>query len=125
MFLTIADQLNEYDGEFDNEEEMLLVDRGGVAAQDAMIREQRKLNKKNFQKREPNMSVEVDSQGTLKLETTNIETVVVKYYIINAELLFSRQPFLKDNTEGFSYVKPFHTLSHTMCKSDASEEELN
>lgn len=125
MFLTIADQLNEYDGEFDNEEEMLLVDRGGVAAQDAMIREQRKLNKKTFQKREPNMSVEVDSQGTLKLETTNIQTVVVKYYIINAELLFSRQPFLKDNTEGFSYVKPFHTLNHTMCKSDASEEELN
>lgn len=36
------------------------------------------------------MSVEVDSQGTLKLETTNIQTVVVKYYIINAELLFSR-----------------------------------
>ncbi len=28
MFLTIADQLNEYDGEFDNEEEMLSVDAG-------------------------------------------------------------------------------------------------
>jgi hypothetical protein len=41
MFLTIADQLNEFDGEFDNEEEMLEVD-GGVASQDALIREQRK-----------------------------------------------------------------------------------
>jgi hypothetical protein len=26
MFLTIADQLNEFDGEFDNEEEMMNVD---------------------------------------------------------------------------------------------------
>lgn len=31
MFLTIADQLNEYDGEFDNEEEMIEVD-GGAAS---------------------------------------------------------------------------------------------
>ena len=71
------------------------------------------------------MTVEVDAQGTLKLETTNIHNVSVKYYIINAELLFSRQPFLKDNTEGFSYVKPFHTLSQTMQSQDVSEEELN
>ena len=28
MFLVIADQLNEYDGEFDNEEEMITVDAG-------------------------------------------------------------------------------------------------
>ena len=38
MFLTIADQLNEFDGEFDNEEEMLEVD-GGISSQDALIRE--------------------------------------------------------------------------------------
>jgi len=28
MFLTIADQLNEFDGEFDNEDEMIVVDAG-------------------------------------------------------------------------------------------------
>lgn len=28
MFLTIADQLNEFDGEFDNEDEMIEVDAG-------------------------------------------------------------------------------------------------
>ena len=71
MFLTIADQLNEFDGEFDNEEEMIEVD-AGANAQDALIREQRKQNKKVSQKREPNLSVEIDAQGTLKLETTNI-----------------------------------------------------
>lgn len=52
MFLTIADQLNEFDGEFDNEEEMLAVD-AGVSAQDALIREKRAQNKKDAKKREP------------------------------------------------------------------------
>ena len=40
----------------------------------------------------------------------NIKTITVKYYIIDAEILFSRAPFLKENTEEFSYVKPFHIL---------------
>ena len=40
MFLTIADQLNEFDGEFDNEEEMLSVD-AGASQIDVQIREKR------------------------------------------------------------------------------------
>lgn len=71
------------------------------------------------------MQVEVDSAGTLKIESCNVTAVCVKYYIINAELLFSRQPFLKDNTEGFSYVKAYHTLEHQMHNSEVSEEILN
>lgn len=55
----------------------------------------------------------------------NIVTVAVKYYIINAELLFSRQPFLKDNTEGFSFVKAYHALEHEMHAADVAEEVLN
>lgn len=54
------------------------------------------------------MNVEIDAQGCLKIESVNVEAIQVNYYSINAELLFSRQPFLKDNTEGFSYVKPIH-----------------
>ena len=67
-------------------------------------------NKKDSKKREPQMNVEIDHKGTLKVESVNVSSLSVKYYIINAELLFSRQPFLKDNTEGFSYVKAYHTL---------------
>jgi len=62
------------------------------------------------------MTAEIDTVGTLHIETVNLASITVKYYIINAELLFSRQPFLKDNTEGFSYVKPFHTLTHQMLQ---------
>jgi len=36
------------------------------------------------------MSVDIDAVGTLKLETANVKQVSVQYYIINAELLFSR-----------------------------------
>ena len=40
MFLTIADQLNEFDGEFDNEEEMQLID-AGITDIDAQLRDKR------------------------------------------------------------------------------------
>jgi len=124
MFLMIADQLNEFDGEFDNEEEMLCVDAGATAV-DAQIRDKRAQNKKDAKKREPQLNVEVDAKGTLKIESVNVVNVSCKYYIINAELLFSRQPFLKDNTEGFSYVKAYHTLDHAMHPQQATEESLN
>jgi len=86
------------------------------------LREQRKVNKKNSQKKEPNMSVSIDKNGTLKIDSVNLQTFSVQYYIINAELLFSRQPFLKDNTEGFSYVKPYHTLIHQALPKTADEQ---
>lgn len=35
-----------------------------------------------------------------------MRTIAIKYYMIDAEILFSRAPFLKDNAEEFSYVKP-------------------
>lgn len=124
MFLTIADQLNEYDGEFDNEEEMMGVD-AGPDSHEAQIRDKRAQNKKEAKKRGPQLNVEVDARGTLKIESVNVTKVAVKYYIINAELLFSRQPFLKDNTEGFSYVKAYHSLEHSMHPQDVAEELLN
>lgn len=43
MFLAIQDQLNEFDGEFDNEEEMLNINS---TDEDLKLREQRKQNKK-------------------------------------------------------------------------------
>lgn len=113
MFLSIQDQLNEFDGEFDDDEEMAALDEGhDPALQEAKIKEQRKANLKKSVKRAANLSsIEIDADGTVKIESVNIREVLVKYYIINAELLFSRQPFLKDNTEGFSYVKPFEIVA--------------
>ena len=122
MFLAIEDQLNEIDGEFDDEDVEAGIEEEESKDFDTKIVEKRKDNKKKSQKREPNLnSVEVDAAGTLKLETVNIREVVVKYYNINAELMFTRAPFIKDNTEAFTYVMPFHTERKQMVSADADE----
>jgi len=45
---------------------------------------------------------------------------LVKYYLIDAEILFSRSPFVKDQAEKFSYVKPYHVLE----QSSNNQEEV-
>ena len=93
---------------------------------DVKIAEMRKENKKKSVKREPNLnSVEVDANGSIKLETVNVREVVVKYYNINAELMFTRAPFIKDNTEAFTYVMPFHTEKKQMVPEEANDSQLN
>ena len=59
-------------------------------------------------KKEPYLSFELGKNGNAEIECLNIKKIIVKYYIIDVETLFSRTPFLKDNTEEFSYVKPCH-----------------
>ena len=57
----------------------------------------------------------------LKIEAANIQGVVsVKFYIIDAEILFSRTPFLKTNTEEFSYVKPCFKIDKELAKLEDS-----
>jgi hypothetical protein len=51
--------------------------------------------------------VTVSSQGDLIIEQSNILELTIKYYKIDAEVLFSRQPFIQDQAQQFSYVKPF------------------
>jgi hypothetical protein len=72
----------------------------------------RAVNKKSSKRRDPNItSIELDKvTGALTVESVNIKKVSIKYYKINAEILFSRAPFLKDNAESFSYVKPYETV---------------
>lgn len=69
----------------------------------------KELNKKLL----PNIhKAEVDDQsGAITIESSNIEQFVIKYYLIDAEILFSRSPFVQNEAETFSYVKPFTELS--------------
>jgi len=51
--------------------------------------------------------IKADSKsGAVKVELSNIKKIVVKYYPIDAEILFSRSPFVKDEAHQFSFVKP-------------------
>lgn len=128
-FLAIADQLNEIDGEFDDpaaadiDESM---SQGVASSSDASLRlaDRKQENLKRSKKQEPNISLtEINEDGTLRIESVNIPSIAVKYYIIDAEILFSRAPFLKGNAEEFSYVKPFHTLEQVMVEEEDREDE--
>ena len=54
----------------------------------------------------------------------NIKSVTIKYYLIDAELLFSKSPFFTTNAEQFSYVAPFTQLKLDMAPDTASEQQL-
>lgn len=90
----------------------------GASSSDASLRlaERKQDNLKRTKKQEANISMtEIDEEGTLRIESVNIPTITVKYYIIDAEILFSRAPFLKGNAEEFSYVKPFKVVEAEMA----------
>ena len=125
MFLAIEDQLNDFDGEFDAMQGEF--DSESFASQsDASMRERKQQNLKASKNTEPNISSSsIDEKGSLTIETVNIKNVLVKYYMIDAEILFSRAPFLKNNSEEFSYVKPCLQLNLAMRPEDATEEELS
>lgn len=94
---------------------------------DIMMADARVVNKKASKRRDPNItSIELDNtSGAVTIESVNIKQVQIKYYLINAEILFSRAPFLKDNAESFSYVKPFHTVAQQMVPEAADEATMN
>lgn len=126
LFLAILDQINEFDGEFDDAEEMAQIEAAGKASEidtEMKMADARALNKKISKRRDPNItSIELDKvTGALTVESVNIKQVSIKYYRIDAEILFSRAPFLKDNTESFSYVKPYHTVEQVMVAEGADE----
>lgn len=43
---------------------------------------------------------------------------MVKFYFIDVEIMFSRTPFLTENTEEFSYVKPCHIIEKEIYKEE-------
>lgn len=124
MFLAIEDQLNDFDGEFD------MMQQGDYDSEytgsEASMRERKHENMKQSKNKEPELSsTQIDDSGTLTIESCNIRQVHVKYYMIDAEILFSRAPFLKDNAEEFSYVKPCLQSTIEMRPKEASDEELS
>jgi len=66
------------------------------------------MNQKLAKQRSPELGqIEIDEKGVLTLDSVNVRQVKVKYYLIDAEVLFSRSPFLSNETESFSYVMPY------------------
>lgn len=133
MFLAIQDQINEYDGEFDEVDDdldMLNTSFGSssdtVSVSSIKLLQQKKAIQ-NSSKKEPALAqVQIDAvTGALTVETVNTKSVIVKYCIIDAEMLFSRAPFLNNNASEFSYVKPFHQLTHKMLPDEPTQQQMS
>lgn len=94
-FSEIADQLDEFDGkEVANMEDIDLTDI-----------DKKQENEKKLKKLEPSLEFKVEGKE-ITVDYANVESVNVKYYIVNPEILFTREPFEMKDTEMFSYVKP-------------------
>ena len=110
LFTEILDQLEEfkegvdYDEAIDNEDET-----------------KRKANLKKSINLEPTLHCELD-HSYIKVEYNNIKKLLVKYYVMDPEVLFSRTPFLNQNTEDFAYVKPMEKQEVELDKKLKSDQ---
>jgi hypothetical protein len=63
-----------------------------------LTEEQKRLARNKTKKKHPIIhEIRIDEvKRTLKVESDNINELTLKYYLIDAEILFSRSPFVKD-----------------------------
>ena len=94
LFTEILDQLEEFEEGVDYDEDINQLDET-----------KKKANLKKSINLEPILHCELEGKS-VKVEYNNITKITVKYYVIDPEVLFSRAPFLNQNTEDFAYVKP-------------------
>ena len=114
LFNEIIDQLKEFDGIEEHDSDIDLEDI-----------DKKKENLKKSKKLEPTLDFNIEDKKW-NIDYTNIESVTVKYYIVNPEILFTRAPFLIQNTEEFSYVKPvYQTIKSLPKKSTTFSFEIN
>ena len=92
LFLDIDQQLKEYDGA--SIEESLEEEE-----------ERKERTQKKPIKEEPQLDISLVGKE-LVIGYNAMTEVKVKYYIIDLEILFSRTPFLAQNTDDFSFVQP-------------------
>jgi hypothetical protein len=110
LFTEILDQLEEFEEGIDLDEDI-----------DNDDETKHKANLKKSINLEPTLHCELDGK-VIKVEYNNIRRVTVKYYVIDPEVLFSRSPFLNQNTEDFAYVMPMKTQEVDLDKKFNSEK---
>ncbi|CAI2378280.1 unnamed protein product [Moneuplotes crassus] len=104
LFTEILDQLEEFEEGVDYDQEI-----------DNTDETKKKANLKKSINLEPTLHCELEGK-TVKVEYNNIPKILVKYYVIDPEVMFSRTPFLNQSTEDFAYVKPMDTQEVVLDK---------
>ena len=80
--------------------------RGGLIVDD----EDRNQQQDQLAAAEPNFEFEIES-GQIILRYQNVDAADVNFYLMDLELLFSRNPFAEESSEQFSLIQPNHTES--------------
>jgi tetratricopeptide (TPR) repeat protein len=71
----------------------------------------------------PSLSLVLEG-GAPRVHAKNLDTVTVRLYPMDVELLFSRQPFAEASQRAFSYVAPSHEESVAVPESGAASYAL-
>lgn len=94
LFIDIANQLAEYDGDEMIEDQNV---------QDSKLKQ----NIKNASKEE---IINMELEGTkVNITYQNISEIIIYFYKVDLEILFSRNPFLSQAKDEFAFIKPNHT----------------
>lgn len=109
LFIDIDQQLKEYDGEQIEELEIDEEERKELAQKKKIVEEAQ-------------LDIVLDAKEVV-VNYSKISEILVKYYVIDLEVLFSRAPFLATNTEDFSYVQP-NSSATIPLKPDLKEYKL-
>jgi len=64
-----------------------------------------------------------DDTGNITIDSVNIDSFEIKYYLIDAEVLFSNSPYVEEQVESFSYVVPF-TQINLNTKKDSNISQV-
>lgn len=86
---------------------------GGDSQQNAanesqkILSNQRELQQSEIAKKLPALNLQWQ-EGNLTLSYRNQEEIQVNYYLMDIELLFSRNPFVQQDTQRFSLIEPNH-----------------
>ena len=108
MFKEIEDQLNEYDGN---------VDYGQLISD-----EEKNINKQKAQD-EIFLSLEIKNLD-INILYKNASELILKFYIIDIEIIFSKFPFIKETNIDFDLVKPNKIINLKVENIKSKKEEL-
>ena len=59
---------------------------------------------------QPNFDINVENKR-VTIDFQNVKTVTVNYYLMDIELLFSRNPFVKQDASRFAHIRPNHSVA--------------
>jgi hypothetical protein len=95
VFEEIEDELIEYEG------------KETVTDVEAILDEEakKKKMKKIAQSEDVNLAFTIENRTLQITHSKSPQIIVIKFYLIDIEVLFSRSPFIKSNSDDFSYVQ--------------------